>query len=284
MSHKLFYRLVIPLLVMVLSLLPASTASALDSDVSLQAAPTADLFSASAVLSNNDVTWENPTITYTVDFNVHFVSISEVDYYFIFDNDLLDQGETLTITGDFPGAFGFTNPNLTPQSTRLVTSPCSVHPEICDAFMDGSSQGEITISQDNEDFDPSVRIAYMIIYVYGTASVDVSINIKPGSEINPINTNSKGMIPVAILSTADFDAPSMVDITSLTFGKTGSEASLAFCDGGSEDVNEDGLHDLVCHFYTQSTGFQIGDTEGILVGQTVDGIPIEGHDGVNILK
>jgi len=282
MFHKIFYRLVVPFLVITLSLRPASKASALNSDISLQAAPNAALFSSSAVLSNSDLTPENPTITYAIDFNVNFVSISEVDYYFTFDNDLLDQGETLTITGDFPGAFGFTNPNLTPQSTRLVTSPCSIHPEICDAFIDGSSQGEITISQENVVFDPSVRISSLIVHVYGTVITDVPIDIKPGSETNPINTKSKGIIPVAILSTPNFDAPTVVDTTSLTFGQTGDETSLAFCN--SEDINEDGLTDLVCHFYIQTTAFQVGDTEGILKGQTINSVPIEGSDYVKVLK
>jgi len=112
----------------------------------------------------------------------------------------------------------------------------------------------------------------------------VSIDIKPSSDTNPINTNSKGKIPVAILSTVDFDAPSMVDPTSLTFGKTGEESSLAFCSNEAEDINEDGLPDLVCHFYMQSTGFQFGDTMGILNGQTVEGVPLEGNDSINIVN
>ena len=33
-------------------------------------------------------------------------------------------------------------------------------------------------------------------------------------------------------------------------------------------VNGDGLLDLVCHFQTRSTGFQSGDTLGILIGKT----------------
>lgn len=114
-------------------------------------------------------------------------------------------------------------------------------------------------------------------------SLDVSIDIKPGSDTNPINPNSSGRIPIAILSTPDFSAPSMVDISSLTFGPSGSEASLAFCNGDGEDVNGDGLLDLVCHFYTQVTGFQVGDLEGILKGETIDNTPLEGHDVVNIL-
>ncbi|HKZ79572.1 MAG TPA: hypothetical protein VJ124_14950 [Pyrinomonadaceae bacterium] len=115
-------------------------------------------------------------------------------------------------------------------------------------------------------------------------TIPVMIDIKPGSFPNSINPKSTSTIPVAILSTADFDAPSEVDKTSLTFGRTGNEQSLAFCNKSAEDVNSDGLLDQVCHFRTRLTGLQKGDTEGILNGMTVDGVPIEGRDSVRIVK
>jgi hypothetical protein len=115
-------------------------------------------------------------------------------------------------------------------------------------------------------------------------SIEVAIDIKPGSQSNPIKPKSIGKIPVAILSTPDFDAPSEVDKTSLTFGRTGDELSLVSCNKKGEDVNRDGLLDLVCQFKTKLTGFKFGDTEGILKGQTLDGVSIEGRDLVRILK
>jgi len=117
----------------------------------------------------------------------------------------------------------------------------------------------------------------------GDVPTPVGIDIKPGSNINPVNRKSKGKIPVAILSTSDFNARKMVDRTSLTFGATGDEDSLAFCTPRREDVNGDHLKDLICHFYTKKTGFQCGDTEGILKGQLLDGTPIEGSDLVRIV-
>ena len=99
----------------------------------------------------------------------------------------------------------------------------------------------------------------------------------------PINAGSHGKIPVAILSTATFNAVTDVDASSLTFGRTGNEQSLAFCDTGGEDVNGDGLPDLVCHFETQSTGFQAGDTLGILMGKTVQGATIVGQEAIVIV-
>jgi hypothetical protein len=113
---------------------------------------------------------------------------------------------------------------------------------------------------------------------------EVTIDIKPGSQTNPINSMSLGTIPVAILSSADFDAPSEVDRTSLTFGRTGDEHSLVFCNKNGADVNGDGLLDLLCHFKTRLTGFQIGDSVGTLMGQTVNDVPIEGQDIVKIVR
>ena len=113
--------------------------------------------------------------------------------------------------------------------------------------------------------------------------VSVEIDIKPGSDPNTINPKGKGTIPVAILSSTTFDATSQVDKTSLTFGRTGDEQSLAFCTKSDEDVNLDGLLDIVCHFRTQLTGFQAGDTEGILKGKMVNGVAILGRDSVRIV-
>jgi hypothetical protein len=112
--------------------------------------------------------------------------------------------------------------------------------------------------------------------------IHVDIDIKPGSDPNAINPRSRGTIPVAILSNATFDATTEVDRTSLTFGRTGDEDSLARCTA-NEDKNGDGLLDVVCHFSTQRAGFQSGDTEGVLKGMTTGGVPIQGTDSVKIV-
>ncbi len=111
----------------------------------------------------------------------------------------------------------------------------------------------------------------------------VTIDIRPGSSHNSTNLGSHGVIPVAILSGPDFDAPRDVDRASLTFGRTGDEDSLGNCSPGPRDVNGDGRKDLVCRFHTYDTEFQCGDTEGLLRGETVDGMPMEGSDSVRIV-
>jgi probable HAF family extracellular repeat protein len=112
---------------------------------------------------------------------------------------------------------------------------------------------------------------------------ETDIRIRPSRACNRINFRSRGKIPVAILSSEDFNAPSQVDQGSLTFGATGNETSFVSCARKAKDVNGDGLKDLVCKFSTNLAGFQCGDTEGILKAKTVDGMPIEGKNSVTII-
>jgi hypothetical protein len=113
-----------------------------------------------------------------------------------------------------------------------------------------------------------------------TSFIPIALDIKPGEYINP---KSDGKFPVAILSNAQFNAPSAVDRGSLKFGRTGKEASLAFCNPHGEDVNGDGLPDLVCHFYAAKTGLQKGEQQAILTGATVTGQFIRGTRRVKIV-
>jgi hypothetical protein len=108
--------------------------------------------------------------------------------------------------------------------------------------------------------------------------IEVEIDIKPGSFPNSINPRSKGVIPVAVLSTPAFDALT-VDVATVRFsGPAGT--GEAHGHGHAEDVNGDGLVDLVLHFSTPASGIQCGDTEGTLVGSTLGGDALVGTDSV----
>jgi len=96
-----------------------------------------------------------------------------------------------------------------------------------------------------------------------------------GSDPNAINPNSKGVIPVAILTAPEFDA-STVDSSSVRFGPKGA----CPVHQAIEDVDGDGDLDMILHFKTQETGIKAGDTKACLIGKTVDGRNITGCDAI----
>ncbi len=108
------------------------------------------------------------------------------------------------------------------------------------------------------------------------AVLPVTIDIKPGSNSNSINPRSKGVTPVAILTTDTFDAGT-VDPTTVRFGPNGA-APVHYA---LEDVDGDLDLDLILHFKTQDTGIVCGDTSASLTGETTGGQVIEGSDTVN---
>jgi hypothetical protein len=120
--------------------------------------------------------------------------------------------------------------------------------------------------------------SYTLIISGVTPAVQqINIEIKPGSgEFAPVNPKAKGSIPVALLSSAQFNALE-VDYPSLRFGATGNEISWVRCDKDGTDVDGDGRLDLVCHFDNQAAGFDAGDLSGIVRGKTADGRPFEGR-------
>ncbi len=107
--------------------------------------------------------------------------------------------------------------------------------------------------------------------------IPVQIDIKPGGSPNAINPRAQGVIPVAIVSTSTFDATT-VDPASVRFGLAAAPARNGT--GQVEDVNGDGLNDLVLHFDTQATGIACGDTSAALTGRTSSGVAIQGSDSI----
>jgi hypothetical protein len=97
--------------------------------------------------------------------------------------------------------------------------------------------------------------------------VEVTIDIKPGSDPNSFNLRSRGLIPVAVITTPDFDATT-VDPLTICFGDAENpgqrDCSEAHGRGHIEDVDGDGDLDLVLHFRTQQTGIDSGERSPIL--------------------
>lgn len=114
----------------------------------------------------------------------------------------------------------------------------------------------------------------------------IAIDIKPGSDTNSINcTADRAIVPVAILTTANFDAAA-VDHTTVSF--EGAEEVHTDPKTGEprrhvEDVDGDGNLDLVFHFRLGDTDLTCESTSGSLDGLTFGATPVHGTDTVRMV-
>ena len=211
-------------------------------------------------------------------------------------NCLWEDGELL------PGAtlsgFEILTPGLLPD---LVTPPFALE-----------GRGWIVTHPVGEVEPPFNRIDVFgpIIHRPPVLTVEVVIDIKPGSCPNPFNGKSKGSVPVAIVGSEDFDVtlidpdslmlngvpivPENVLITDVT--EPGGDNTDCFTcfeepdptyypDGTLEwEYSGDGFLDMVVKFDTQALAAEIApvgrdDCVGfVLTGTLLDGTPIEGSD------
>lgn len=112
----------------------------------------------------------------------------------------------------------------------------------------------------------------------------INIDIRPRhAGVARIYPHSDEMVNVALLSADGFDALN-VDRSSLTFGAEGNERSLYRCHHEGVDVNRDGKKDLVCRFKIRAAGFDVGDVEGVVKGNTADGKQFEGHAPLKVVR
>ena len=119
------------------------------------------------------------------------------------------------------------------------------------------------------------------------APTSVVIDVRPGSDANKINLSSRGLLPVALLSTSAFDAgsfmPEMAHLydSATPMGCAGAEAVR----WTYTDVNGDGLVDVLFFFRIQDLNLTSRTTEVMLMGHGMyngTAIHIEGRDTVTV--
>jgi len=108
--------------------------------------------------------------------------------------------------------------------------------------------------------------------------IEVAIDIKPGSDPNSINCEKlKGTIPVAILTTEDFDATQVDPTTGRFIPGYATEVHGA---GHLDDVDGDGDQDMLFHFDLSQTGITCGQTDATIIARTLDK-DVFGSDAIN---
>jgi hypothetical protein len=130
----------------------------------------------------------------------------------------------------------------------------------------------------------AITILFSLLVVgFANGATEVDIDIKPYSDDNTINLGSNGVVPVAILSSDTFDATT---VDPATVGLNG--AGVAVRGKGAltheEDVDGDGLLDLVCKVETENLNPEITqEGYGFLTGRTYGGQEFEGVDEITIV-
>ena len=117
----------------------------------------------------------------------------------------------------------------------------------------------------------------------------VSLDIKPGGYPNTINLSSRGLLPVAVLTTDSFDAslftPEMAHLSDAASTEEGCMGAT-YVRWTREDVNGDGRLDLVFFFAIQSLDFTTSTTAATLMAHGSYGsetLHIMGTDTVKII-
>lgn len=163
----------------------------------------------------------------------------------------------------------------------------------------------ITIAYDGGGAENGHYIDYLKL-VLVSARVDIAVDIKPTSCPNPLNIKSKGILPVAILGTNEFDVTQVASDTVRLEGVAPVRWALedvaspfepfqnkGDCFADCNEVGVDGFVDLTLKFDTQELVSALGNIEdGECHVLTLTGdlkpeygvVPIEGEDVVLILR
>lgn len=199
-------------------------------------------------------------------------------------------------TQRFPSVFNdvandFNQSYSTTTITLSGTNPCLVYWEAGDRVATnsepfGNPDGTALFRSTVTNF-PIGFLTNEDAIAYGNVSAEiaalVTIDIKPGSDLNCFNNNGHGVIPVAIFTTDTFDAAA-VDPFSVSLdgmgprvkGKSGKAGLLM-------DLDDDGDLDLVLHIEDIDGVYKEGTATATLIGETYDGVPIQGTDTICIV-
>ncbi len=162
------------------------------------------------------------------------------------------------------------------QGSVLIRDNDPFDPDLLDDFEQGAFLWD-TIGPAGIDVlrlgsgDPGARPAQDAVENVLVASVPRSVDIAVQGRGC---TSGNGVVTVHLLSTSDFDATT-VDQTTVTYGDA-AETHVDKRSGAArrhvEDVNRDGLDDLVFHFRSNETGLDCGESE--FNGSTSDGTAV----------
>ncbi len=183
---------------------------------------------------------------------------------------------------DQDGIAVFDGSTVTVHGTGFIVDNGTIDPSGNFFTVDGSGTLEVTYADGTTVslliFSSSAsNVPIYLVDTSGGGPIEVQIDIKPGSDQNSINLKSKGVVPVAVLTTDNFDAATIDPATAEFAGAASKRWKLA-------DVDHDGDDDMMFHFRTQELDLDQDSTEATLTAQINDGTIVSGTDEVRIIS
>ena len=180
-----------------------------------------------------------------------------------------------------------TGEDTSPATTGEATATDDPNPDPIPTFSDVPFQnpdGTTTIVRTWTATDAAGNTA-SCSQIITVLPLPVDIDIKPGSDPNSVNVNTKGVLPVAILGGPDLDVEE-IDISSVAGVTTSVDFAIADlwvalplrCSVG--DVNDDGILDLNCKFSKNELMLDCWTSGLIVSGNLLDGTPFIGSDTI----
>jgi hypothetical protein len=140
--------------------------------------------------------------------------------------------------------------------------------------------------------------SYPFLRCFAYVPLEVAVDIKPGSCPNPVNTNSHGVLPVAILGSEDLDVNAivatsvrLVDVAPIRHAyEDVSAPALDANDCNCITDGPDGHLDLTLKFKTPQIVGGLGEVNDgdiltlVLTGVLSDETPIEGADCIRVIN
>lgn len=196
---------------------------------------------------------------------------------------------------------------FTISSSETIGLLTTIEPSTINLGANESAQVQLSLSiPDGISLDPNQR-GSLVVEVQSASNPDINnaavvqlavdnsigavhavIDIKPGNSANQINLKSKGVIPVAILTTRladgdayDFDV-SQIDLSSLTL--SGAKTLIQGDSGNTavfKDVDNDGDIDLLAQFYSNELNLDSYSTRAFLEGILLNGDSFSGTDKIH---
>ena len=223
----------------------------------------------------------------------------DTDWYWM---DLTDATNEITICveAEFLVTLGFVD--MSPGCEGISSLYSYVQPGPCEqaCLTEVLPPGSwcVFVASDWQDWPCDSDYVLTIDGYESTEPIMGALDIKPTSCPNPLNVKSQGVLPAAILGTADFDA-AYVDVSSILLeGVPPQRSNLSDVatpvgdDAEPCECNEeggDGVSDLTLKFRTQDIVDVLGavsdgdEVELTLTGQLMDGTPFTVSDCVWIL-